>query len=146
MYAKIENNTVVQWPISNIQQLFPNTSFPLPITDADLPSGYVTVGVTAPPVAAADQKVVPSTPIRTGSTWVQSWSVLAMDASEIAQRDAALAVEIRRERSQRLAESDWTQLADASGDKAAWSAYRQQLRDLPTQPNFPHDTVWPTKP
>lgn len=38
----------------------------------------------------------------------------------------------RRERDRLLAASDWTQLGDASpaGGKAAWAAYRQQLRDL----------------
>lgn len=30
-----------------------------------------------------------------------------------------------------LMRSDWTQLADAPVDKAAWAAYRQALRDFP---------------
>jgi hypothetical protein len=30
-----------------------------------------------------------------------------------------------------LARTDWTQLADAVCDKAAWANYRQALRDLP---------------
>ena len=31
-----------------------------------------------------------------------------------------------------LARTDWTQVADAPVDKAAWATYRQALRDLPS--------------
>lgn len=34
-------------------------------------------------------------------------------------------------RNRLLAESDWTQVADAPVDRAAWAAYRQALRDFP---------------
>jgi len=34
--------------------------------------------------------------------------------------------------------SDWTQLPDAPCDAEAWAAYRQQLRDLPANPNWPN--------
>ena len=30
-----------------------------------------------------------------------------------------------------LARTDWTQVADAPVDQAAWATYRQSLRDLP---------------
>ena len=45
-----------------------------------------------------------------------------------------------------LSSCDWTQVADAPVDKAAWATYRQALRDVPSQAGFPHDIVWPTKP
>ena len=38
---------------------------------------------------------------------------------------------MRAARNQLLAESDWTQLADAQCDKTAWATYRQALRDFP---------------
>jgi hypothetical protein len=28
----------------------------------------------------------------------------------------------------------------------AWGAYRKALRDIPTQPGFPHTVVWPEQP
>ena len=34
--------------------------------------------------------------------------------------------------------SDWTQLPDAPCDREAWAAYRQQLRDLPSDSNWPN--------
>lgn len=30
--------------------------------------------------------------------------------------------------------------------QSAWSEYRQALLDVPQQPGFPHNIIWPTKP
>jgi len=54
--------------------------------------------------------------------------------------------DIRRERDGLLAGSDWTQLADAPVDAAAWATYRQQLRDIPQDFDSPDDVVWPEQP
>jgi hypothetical protein len=59
---------------------------------------------------------------------------------------APTADEIRAERNALLTASDWTQVADAFVDQAAWAAYRQGLRDIPQQAGFPHDVVWPEQP
>jgi Phage tail assembly chaperone protein len=56
------------------------------------------------------------------------------------------ALEIREQRNQKLKDSDWTQVADAPVDQAAWAAYRQALRDIPSQQGFPWDVQWPTQP
>ena len=53
---------------------------------------------------------------------------------------------LRSRRNILLFETDWTQIADAPVDKAAWALYRQALRDITTQSGFPHDVNWPTKP
>lgn len=53
---------------------------------------------------------------------------------------------VRDRRNELLSASDWTQLADASVDKVAWSEYRQQLRDISVQPTFPYQVSWPAKP
>jgi hypothetical protein len=64
----------------------------------------------------------------------------------------ALMSEIRRERSIKLMQTDWTQLADSpltESKKQEWSVYRQQLRDLPqNQPSLTslEEVVWPTPP
>lgn len=60
--------------------------------------------------------------------------------------DAILSSSIRSRRNELLAESDWTQVADAPVDKTAWAEYRQALRDITAQPGFPHDVTWPIKP
>jgi len=54
--------------------------------------------------------------------------------------------QVRTKRDKILAESDWTQVADAPVDKAAWATYRQSLRDIPQQAEFPTNVVWPVEP
>ena len=41
------------------------------------------------------------------------------------------ALVMRTIRNRLLAESDWTQLPDATCDREAWATYRQALRDFP---------------
>lgn len=45
--------------------------------------------------------------------------------------DAQKLKQVRYWRNYELARTDWTQVADAPVDAAAWAAYRQALRDLP---------------
>jgi hypothetical protein len=63
-----------------------------------------------------------------------------------AAKDAEQAKSVRDTRNQKLKDTDWTQVADAPVDKAAWAAYRQELRDLSTQTGFPWDITWPVQP
>lgn len=52
----------------------------------------------------------------------------------------------RQERNTLLAASDWTQVADAPVDQAAWATYRQELRDITSQETFPNEVTWPVPP
>ena len=63
-----------------------------------------------------------------------------------AQITEEAAKSVRQQRNSLLAESDWTQLADAPVDQAAWATYRQALRDVPAQVGFPEAVVWPVAP
>jgi hypothetical protein len=45
-----------------------------------------------------------------------------------------------------LARTDWTQLADAPVDQAAWANYRQALRDLPANNDDPRKIELPVAP
>lgn len=61
----------------------------------------------------------------------------------------ALAAYIRSKRDALLAACDWTQMPDSPMDaetKAAWAAYRQELRDVPQQEGFPETVTWPEEP
>lgn len=75
------------------------------------------------------------------------WDELSQ-SSEIAEfvdpRDYA--AEARAQRNALLAASDWSQLPDAPVDQAAWAAYRQALRDVPAQDDFPANIAWPQNP
>ena len=54
-------------------------------------------------------------------------------------------------RNKLLADSDWTDTLSAKtrlGDERynAWQVYRQVLRDIPLQPGFPFEVLWPIAP
>ena len=70
----------------------------------------------------------------------------AMEAEWAAGAEARAAEKVRTKRNAMLAETDWTQVADAPVDKAAWATYRQALRDMPQQGGFPTTITWPVKP
>lgn len=56
---------------------------------------------------------------------------------------------IKARRRELLTECDWTQIPDAAltlEEKAAWSEYRQALRDLPQDFENPDDVVFPSAP
>ena len=78
--------------------------------------------------------------------WFTKYSLADMDADAIAAHDAQQAAAVRDDRNKRLADCDWTQLADALVDKTAWATYRQALRNLPEAAGFPWDMIWPVKP
>jgi hypothetical protein len=68
------------------------------------------------------------------------------EAAYKARKDADQAVNVRQQRTEKLKDSDWTQLADSPVDKAAWAAYRQALRDITAQAGFPWTIDWPEQP
>jgi len=45
-----------------------------------------------------------------------------------------------------LQASDWTQLPDVPVDKPAWATYRQALRDITEQQDYPLLIDWPEAP
>ncbi len=78
--------------------------------------------------------------------WYTKHSVAEMNAEAIASKDAEQAKAMRDQRGEKLAESDWTQVADAPVDKAVWATYRQALRDITAQSGFPWTITWPDAP
>ena len=63
-----------------------------------------------------------------------------------ATKDAEQAKSVRNSRTKLLADSDWTQIADSTADKAAWATYRTALRNVPAQAGFPWTVTWPDAP
>lgn len=79
------------------------------------------------------------------NTTTKAWEKNAARIAEFMPDD------IRAGRDRLLAESDWTDTASAPvrlGQEKwqAWQDYRQALRDVTSQPDFPEDVVWPTAP
>jgi hypothetical protein len=75
------------------------------------------------------------------------WVVLSAD--ELAERERLAMPHVRRERDERLTASDWTQMSDSplsETQRAAWAAYRQALRDLPSVYSGEGPIPWPVAP
>jgi hypothetical protein len=55
-------------------------------------------------------------------------------------------IRLRHWRNTELARTDWTQVADAPVNQAAWATYRQALRDLPASNADPRKIDLPVAP
>jgi hypothetical protein len=109
--------------------------------------GVVQNTVVAADIAAAqalypDALVIEAT--TGGPGWFWDGTTLTPPVPEYDSDRQAAAV--RADRNARLAASDWTQLADAPVDSAAWGVYRQTLRDISSQAGFPWTVEWPAEP
>jgi hypothetical protein len=57
--------------------------------------------------------------------------------------------QVLQQRSDLLYASDWTQIPNGPltpTQQTAWATYRQELRDITSQPGYPTNVVWPTPP
>ena len=127
--------------------MFPNTGFPVQLTEDiinDFGGDVVFEGPQAQPtryqVAFADGVE------EIDGKWYTKHSVADMAAEAITFTDAEQAKSVRATRGEKLKDSDWTQVADAPVDQAAWAAYRQALRDITSQEGFPWTVEWPEQP
>jgi hypothetical protein len=60
--------------------------------------------------------------------------------------DELYLIRMRLWRDKELTRTDWTQIADAPVDQAAWAVYRQALRDLPASNSDPRKIELPIAP
>ena len=149
MYIKLNNGVPENYTIGQLRKDNPNVSFPRKISN-ELLSEYdvypASVG-DAPSIDIRTQKRIKNTQVsNVDGAWVYEWTITEKTSEQIAKYDADTATEVRASRDEKLTESDWTQVADAPVDQAAWATYRQALRDIPAQAGFPNTIDWPVKP
>lgn len=149
MHAKIKNNVVVEYPIVNLRQYLSDTSLPADLTvDSGLPAGFVYVRPA--PIPEYDYNtqilVLDPQPRNVDGLWYSFYNAVNMNPQQLAEHIARQSQVVRSQRNQKLTESDWTQIADATVDKAAWAVYRQALRDISNQAGFPTAVTWPAPP
>lgn len=149
MYVKTINGEVDKYPYS-VRDLFndnPQTSFPAKPTKELLAEwGVFEVVMIDPPEVDHTKNVTEVLPVNTDGSWVQSWLVTDASQEEIASRTEEAKRQVRDQRNAALTASDWTQVNDSLVDKAIWAQYRQSLRDITSQVDFPFNVVWPVKP
>lgn len=153
MYALIQDAAIREYPysVAQLRNDNPQTSFPVEMPNAALAEWgvYPVMPAPQPECNPRTHKVEESTPAKQAGAWVQVWGVVPLTAEEIAAQTSEQEDAVRFERDARLMHSDWTQLPDSplsTEQRSAWTAYRQALRDIPSQAGFPFDVSWPAQP
>jgi len=114
---------------------------------------------TPKPTPSGDYKTVVRNDVEqdANENWVQAWIEKDMfsdtdeatkEEQEIeyqARLDSAVAKSVRADRDQRLKDTDWMGLSDVTMS-TEWATYRQELRDVPEQAEFPNTIIWPVEP
>ena len=83
MFAKVENDTIIEYPIHNIRDLFPNTSFPAIIEQSHLPDGYVLVKQANMPIVSNTQKCIEGPIKLIKKVWTQTWTIVDKTPEEL---------------------------------------------------------------
>lgn len=149
---------------SQFRSMHPNTSFPATISAEDLDSlgaDPVFEGPQAQPTSPYEYSTYGGVEQINGKWYIkyilgpifteftdQEGVVHTVEEQSKAYKEAKDAEQwalVRNTRNEKLKDSDWTQLGDAPVDTAAWSAYRQALRDITLQTD-PFNIVWPETP
>lgn len=136
MYALIENGEITRYNI-DLPTTVGNTSIPRGATGLDAFGLYPIVGDE--PSHTERQRIAGPQYVFDGTQVNRVFTVEAIP-------DEEKAGQVRAERNDKLTASDWTQVADAPVDKAAWATYRQALRDVTAQEGFPWTITWPDAP
>jgi len=150
MYVFAPNQIVKTYPysIGDLRRDNPNTSFPRNPSNEMLATWDVfpVKDHPAPTFDEATENCNQVNPALENGEWVMTWEVTPASVEEIAERLERKSNDVRQQRNQLLIDCDWTQLPDAPVDFTAWATYRQTLRDITEDVNFPWKTIWPQKP
>lgn len=142
MYVKVLNGNPVSFPyeLSQLKNDNSSTSFPAVIPASVLADYNVfEVALTARPDIDSRTHKVTQEVAEVNGVWTQEWIIQRLTTEQAINNVCA-------DRNIQLRDSDWTQLPDSPVDRVAWAVYRQALRDVTTQLNFPWNIQWPESP
>jgi hypothetical protein len=148
MHVLVRNGAVESYPytIGNLRRDNGNVSFPKRPSDETLAQfGMLPVTKVARPEYDHTKNITEGTPVLIDGEWTQVWNETDATAEEIAERTANEESNVRAQRNQLLADTDWAGLSDTTMS-SAMATYRQALRDVTDQAGFPWTVNWPTKP
>lgn len=144
MYIKITNGVPENYSIGQLRKDNPNVSFPQVISESIL-SQYDVHTVTVLPRPNID----PNTHYLKQSDFYQVEGKWQVHYSAEPLPELQVSETMRQKRNQLLAESDWIVAVSYEQQVPVpqeWQTYRQLLRDITVQPNFPYEIEWPVKP
>jgi hypothetical protein len=133
--------------VADYRTFFANTSFPPngPSDEFLAENSAYKVNVWLP-YDSLTEKLVPCAPY-IQDDWAYTVEVQPKTQEEIDADTQAMGASVRAERNRKLYECDWTQGKDIPDEVSTpWAAYRQELRDVPSQEGFPYNVIWPTPP
>lgn len=160
LYAKIENDEVVEFPIMepNLRKALANTSLPKEITDASLAgTGYVRIDSFSSfemPTETATQSVALGTPVKTENGWERTFILKDVPADKLEPRKNHKLKEIRAKRDVLLRRADNLVARyhrevrlnlPITIELSVIDAYMQQLADITENPD-PFAIVFPDAP
>ena len=146
MEIRIQSTGAVVYE-QEFRNMFPNTSLPNPLTESAINGLGGDIVFEGPqPAATRYQIVVRQGVIQLGDKWYTNYVTVDLSPEACTALDEQQASSVRITRNARLADCDWTQVADSPVDKTVWATYRQSLRDITSQPGFPWEITWPTSP
>ena len=141
MYLKITDGQPETYSVDQLRMDNPSTSFPREPSDALLATFDVFPYTRPVPPdvdwmtsALIDGKFEQDS----AGNWVQPFIVETLPIEDASRN-------VRGQRDFLLSQTDWMALSD-TGLTPEWATYRQELRDITSQPGFPMSVVWPTKP
>lgn len=141
MFIRLTNGSPTPYTIGQFRRDNPDTSFP-----KDIPTETLAAFGVYPVKELPRPDYDPQTHYLKQSDFYQADGQWQCHHYPEPLPESQAAENIRAERDQRLAQTDWTQVADAPVDQQSWADYRQALRDVPSQAGFPYSVVWPETP
>lgn len=149
-YLKINKDLSISYPysIELLKSDNSNTSFPENISVELLLQYNVHQVIRVDPAGDYTKNYNEGIPNLIDGQYYQNWIVTDATQEEIDQRINVQWSVVRSQRNEYLSECDWTQLPDSPltpEKKEEWAVYRQELRDVTSQPD-PFNITWPTKP
>lgn len=143
MLVKAHKNNITTYSIEQLKKDNPGISFPKEISNELLETFNIFRVVTAPaPVIDIKTHHYTSNIIYKDGTYIQEWSII-----KLPQKDAEN--NVRAHRNYLLTDSDWVVLLHYERGQVPpkeWLTYRQTLRDISLQPEFPYNVKWPDIP
>jgi len=143
MYIKLrKDGTCQKYSLDRLKIENPNTSFPKNPTKDILKkySVYEVFVPNKPEVNSLIEYVKEDGYVLNDDVWEQKWKVERFDENEAMTN-------VRNKRNDLLTKSDWTQAKDIPDEiSSLWVNYRQELRDITKQANFPWNVNWPSIP
>lgn len=153
VFIQLKDGEPIGYPVleDNLRALFPEVDFPKAFTPGDVePYGFGMFEFTQVPEAPHFHKAVDDVPVKgEDGIYYQRWKIVEMSPEEKQDVTNRRIQDVKNLRFHYLITCDWTQLPNApitDEKKQQWEIYRQALRDITTQENYPWNITWPDTP